>query len=266
LTRAHSARIRELLRDKRARHAEGAFIIEGAKPVYDAILHHTASVQSIVVTVDHERRESPRQRVLRQSRNISSFQCSSRTFSTFSTLESPQGILAVVKQPRWNEDLLLRQPRLFGMYGEHVQDPANVGTIIRTAAALNVDALWLTPDSADIYNPKVVRASAGTVLALPIFMAEDAVRLVSSGINVFAAEVSGRNSVNMETIRTVPKRLVLAVGNESRGLSALTLEQAARRFTIPLSRQVESLNVAATAAIVLHYFRRIAVIDRGRGE
>jgi TrmH family RNA methyltransferase len=262
LTRAQSARIRELLRDKRARNAEGAFIIEGAKPVYDALLHHPASVQSVVVAVGYERQESHRQRVLRESRSISSFHCPIRTFSTLSTLESPQGILAVVRQPRWKEDILLGQPRLFGLYGEQLQDPTNVGTIIRTATALNIDALWLTPESADIYNPKVVRASAGAVLSLPIFVAGDVIRLTRMGISVFAAEVRGRKVVDMHTIRTIPKRMILAVGNESHGLSALTIEHAACRFTIPLSRHVESLNVAATAAIALHYLQQIG--EEGR--
>ena len=145
------------------------------------------------------------------------------------------------------------------MYGDHLQDPANVGTIIRTAAALDVDALWLTPESADVYNPKVVRASAGTVLSLPTFVADDVMGLTKSGIALFAADATGRDAVSMENIRIIPERLVVAVGNESRGLSALTLEQAACRFTIPLSRHVESLNVAATAAIALHYFHRLAV-------
>lgn len=145
------------------------------------------------------------------------------------------------------------------MYGEQLQDPANVGTIIRTAAALNIDALWLTPESADVYNPKVVRSSAGAVLSLPTFVADNVVRFTGSGISVFAADASGQKAVGMDTIRTIPDRLVLAVGNESRGLSARTVEQAACRFTIPLSRHVESLNVAATAAIALHYFQRIAL-------
>jgi TrmH family RNA methyltransferase len=65
----------------------------------------------------------------------------------------------------------------------------------------------------------------------------------------------------METIRAIPKRVILAVGNESRGLSDDTLKHAACRFTIPLSRQIESLNVAATAAIASHYFRQLPVED-----
>jgi RNA methyltransferase, TrmH family len=151
----------------------------------------------------------------------------------------------------------LDQPEIFGLYGEELQDPANVGAIIRTAAALNVDALWLTPESADIYNPKVVRASAGAVLSLPIFIAGGVDSLTNNGIALFAAVPGGGKTVTMETIRKIPRRLVVGVGNESRGLSARTISAAACRFTIPLSRHVESLNVAATAAIALHYFGQI---------
>jgi TrmH family RNA methyltransferase len=259
LTRAQAARIRELLRDKRARNAQGAFIIEGAKPVHDVLLHHPSTVKNLVLAADYERREGPELRALRESLNIASLHCSGRTFSTFSDLESPQGILAIVSQLRWNEARLLQQPRLFGLYGEQLQDPANVGAIIRTAAALNVDALWLTPESADVYNPKVVRASAGAVLSLPIFVTEDVASLRNKGIVLFAAEAGAGAAVDMESIRMIPNRLIVAVGNESRGLSSHTISQAACRFTIPLSRHVESLNVAATAAIALHYLRRVAV-------
>lgn len=257
MTRAQSARIRELLREKRARNAEGAFIIEGAKPVHDVLVHHPSHVQSLVLDTDYECRESPEDRRLRESLNISSFRCSPRTFSALSNLNNAPGILAVVRQARWDEDILLRQRSLFGLYGEHLQDPANVGSIIRTAAALNIEALWLTRESADIYHPKVVRASAGAVLSLPIFISQDVATWIRKGIALFAAEAGGGQAVNMETIRAIPNRLIVAVGNESRGLSERTLKHAACRFTIPLSRQIESLNVAATAAIAVHYFRQL---------
>ena len=225
--------------------------------MYDILQYHPTSVQSLVLAAGHEQRETDQQRLIRESLKISSFSCSLRTFSAFSTLESPQGILAVVKQPRWDEERILDQPKIFGLYGEELQDPANVGAIIRTAAALNIDALWLTPESADVYNPKVVRASAGAVLSLPIFIAAEVNSLTNKGIALFAAVPGGGKGVTMETIRKIPRRLVVGVGNESRGLSARTITAAACRFTIPLSRHVESLNVAATAAIALHYLRRL---------
>ena len=261
LTRTQTARIRHLFGDKRVRQAEGVFVVEGAKPVYDLLLNHPTHVQMLVATPGHEHRESHQQRLVRESLDIPSFRCLDRTFTAFSDVESPQGILAIVRQPRWNEDEVFEQPSLFGLYGEQLQDPANVGAIIRTAAALNIDALWLTPESADIYNPKVVRASAGAVLSLPIFIVEDVARLTKKGVVLFAAEASEGQTVSMETIRTIPKRMIVAVGNESRGLSLHTLKQVACRFTIPLSRHIESLNVAATAAIALHYLRKLDAED-----
>ena len=257
LTRAQIARIRQLFRDKRIRQAEGAFIVEGAKPVHDLLRNHPSHVQMLVATSGYQQRESDQQRLVRESLDIPSFRCLDHTFSALSDMESPQGILAVVRQPHWNQDELFEQSRVFGLYGEQLQDPANVGAIIRTAAALNVDALWLTSESADVYNPKVVRATSGALLSLPIFIIRDATVFARKACAIYAAEAGGSGTEEMETIRDVPKRLIIALGNESRGLAAQTVKQAVRRFTIPLSRQVESLNVAATPAISLHYFGRL---------
>jgi TrmH family RNA methyltransferase len=152
---------------------------------------------------------------------------------------------------------VLRQPTILGIFGEKLQDPANVGAIIRTAAALNASALWLTPESADVYQPKVVRATSGMLLALPIFLSRDLSGLIREGCQVFAAEVAGDGIVSIDEIHQAPKKLVVAVGNESRGLSAQIRAQANTRFTVPLSRDVESLNVAATVAIATFYFSRL---------
>lgn len=254
LTRAQTARIRNLLRDKRARQAEGAFVLEGAKPVRDILLSQPSQVQLLVMTNGYQRRESDRDRLLRESVMIPSYGCHDHAFSSLSDLHTPPGILAVVRQPQWNEEEVFDKPELFGMYGEELQDPANVGAIIRTAAALNVDALWLTPESADVFNPKVVRAASGAILSLPVFVVPDVTTFTREKCGVFAAEAGGRGTVPMNTICTVPRRLILALGNESRGLSPGTANAASCRFTIPLSRGVESLNVAATAAIALYYF------------
>ncbi len=254
VTRAQTARVRHLIKDKRTRQAEGVFVVEGAKPVRDLLLNHPAQIQMLVLTAHYQQRECDDDRKVRQSAGVPSYGCLDHTFAVISELDTPQGILAVVRQPIWNEEELFACPTLFGLYGEQLQDPANVGAIIRTAAALNVSALWLTPDSADVYNPKVVRATSGALLSLPIFVAHDVTRFAGKGCAIFTAEAGGRETVPMETIHTVPQRMVLAVGNESRGLSAETIKGASCRFTIPLSRQVESLNVAATVAIATHYF------------
>ena len=257
LTRSQGARIRELLLDRRARTQEGAFVVEGAHAVRDLLTRYPEQILTIVTAHGYLPKEGQSDRLVRLASSTQQYSCPDIQFSKLSDLDRPQGILAVVRQPTWEEEHVLRQPAVLGIFGEQLQDPANVGAIIRTAAALNVSALWLTPESADVYQPKVVRATSGVLLALPIFSAKDVSGLIRQGCQIFAAEVTGDETVQIDEIHQAPRKLVLAVGNESRGLSALIRRQATTRFTIPISRDVESLNVAATVAIATFYFSRL---------
>ena len=258
LTRAQGSYIRELLQERRVRAAEGAFVVEGAHAVRDLLIRYPEQVRTIVTTPRYLLKEGWRDGFARFPASVQQYSCPDFQFSKLSDLEAPQGILAVVRQPIWDETAILRQPTVLGVFGEQLQDPVNVGAIIRTAAALNVCALWLTPESADIYHPKVVRSTSGTLLALPIFFTKNVAGLIQHGCQIFTAEVVGEETVSIDEIHQAPRKLVLAVGNESRGLSAQIRAQATTRFTIPLSRDVESLNVAATVAIATFYFSRIA--------
>lgn len=232
-------------------------MVEGAKAVAEIVARHPDRIVTVLVTPNYLEREQVSSRRTRQALSAHQYVCPDASFTKLSDLESPQGILAVVRQPTWDESAILRQPSLLGIYGEQLQDPANVGAIIRTAAALDVTALWLTPDSADIYNPKVIRSTSGALLSLPIFWSKDVASLMQSGCQIYAAEASDRGTVFLCEIHEAPHKLILAFGNESRGLSAATSKAATRRFTIPLSRQVESLNVAATVAIAAFYFKHL---------
>ena len=232
-------------------------MVEGAHAVRDLLTRYPEQILTIVTAHGYLPKEGQGDLLVRLASSAQQYSCTDLQFSKLSDLDAPQGILAVVRQPTWDEGEVLRQPNLLGIFGEQLQDPANVGAIVRTAAALNASALWLTPESADIYNPKVVRATSGVLFALPIFASKDVSELIRQGCRIFAAEVTGDGTVPIDEIQQVPRKLVLAVGNESRGLSAKIRRQATTRFTIPLSRDVESLNVAATVAIATFYFSRL---------
>lgn len=257
LTRSQGAHIRELLLDRRVRVQDGAFVVEGAHAVRDLLTRYPEQILTIVTAHSYLPKEAQRDRLIRLGSSAQQYSCTDLQFLKVSDLDVPQGILAVVRQPTWDEEAVLRQPTVLGIFGEQLQDPANVGAIIRTAAALNVSGMWLTPESADVYHPKVVRATSGALLALPIFSTKDVSGLIRQGCRIFAAEVTGPKATLIDEIHHAPRKLVFAVGNESRGLSALTRKQASIRFTIPLSRDVESLNVAATVAIATFYFSRL---------
>jgi len=246
--------IRELLRDRKVRDSEQAFVIEGAKPIHDLAARGTAAVMALVVTQRWVVQGGEDVRRWSERLKTPVYRCSESGFERLSDVQNSQGILAVVRKPQWESTTIFGRRRLFGMYGESIQDPANVGAIIRTAMALDLDALWLSPDSADVYNPKVVRATAGALLTLPIFSLKEGPAVFEQHhCQVLAAETPGRTSVPLRSLASLPARAILALGNESRGLFPGTLEQAAVRFHIPVSPLVESLNVAASAAIAAFY-------------
>jgi TrmH family RNA methyltransferase len=257
LPAAKAALIRELALHKQVRDTEQAFVMEGAKPILELLRIKSPAVLAVVVTSTYlETGNHALHRALEQQ-GKQVFVCRESVFTKMSDLTTAQGILAVIRKPSWDQDGIFARPQVLGIYGESLQDPTNVGTIVRTAAAFGLDGLWLSADSADVFNPKIVRATAGTLLRLPILFIPDASRLTTHGLSILATDASGKRTRRLDEIRTIPAKSVIALGNESRGLSQATLEQAALRFHIPISKDVESLNVAASAAIAAFYFSRL---------
>jgi TrmH family RNA methyltransferase len=255
LTAAQSSQIKRLLRERQARDAEGLFVMEGAKPIRELLSIKSPAIESIVVTQAWLDACEPAERRLLGSQSV--HLCRSTLLEKLSDAITSQGILAVLKKPAWDQAAIMKRPQMLGIYGENLQDPTNVGTIVRTAAAFGLDGLWLSADSADVFNPKIVRATAGTLLRLPVFTAKNLGELVQSQCALLAADSSGKHARRMDEITGIPSRALIALGNESRGLSADTLRAAAIRFHIPISPDAESLNVASSAAIAAFYFSRL---------
>ena len=254
LSRAQGSLIRRLLRDKTTRSSEGAFVFEGAKPCLDLISRYPQSILSLILSPRYLRVEADADRRTRTTLSARQFVCPDASFEKLTDVEMPQGILAVVRQPRWEEAQVFERMSTLGIYGDRLQDPANVGAIIRTAAALKLSGVWLSADSADHFAPKVVRATAGTILSLPVFPARDFRAFSSYGCEIYSAVLGSGDRVPLRSIRTRPSRLMIAVGNEGAGLDPDIVQASRVRFSIPLAEGVESLNVAVTAAISAFYF------------
>jgi len=254
LSSTKAALIRDLLRQKRTRGAERVFVMEGAKPILELLRGKSPALLAVVVTPTFlEKSRQAFGRTLEQT-SAAVYTCRDTQFEKLSDVSTSQGILAVVRQPEWDQEAIFRRPQVFGIYGECLQDPANVGAIIRTALAFHADALWLSPDSADVFNPKVARATAGTLMKLPIFPIKDIGLFARHRCTLVAAEPPRKGGPGIRAMTNLPSRAILALGNESRGLSEATLKQAALRFHIPVNQAIDSLNVAATAAIAAFFF------------
>ena len=265
VTRAQASLIRQLLRDKKTRSKEGAFVLEGTKSYLDLIHRHPQSILSLIVSPRFLCVEAEADRRARTRLPARQFVCPDAAFEKLTDVQMPQGILVVVRQPQWDEAQVFGRTSALGIYGDRLQDPANVGAIIRTAAALNLSGVWLSADSADHFSPKVVRATAGTILSLPVFHARDFQAFSSYGCEIYSAVLASADMVPLRSIRTIPNRLMIAVGNEGGGLAPDIVKASSVRFSIPLAEGVESLNVAATAAISAFHFSGLR-LDVGVGS
>jgi TrmH family RNA methyltransferase len=255
--------IRDLLTHKKARDRERTFVLEGAKPVQELLATKASALRAVVVTEAWLEKKDRSTRESLERSQVPVYVCRDMAFERLSGVRTPSGVLALVRHPSWDQTAIFQRPRILGLYGDCLQDPANVGTIIRTAAGFGLDALWLSADSVDVFNPKVVRATAGGLLTLPVFYIADVRLFDRHGCALLAAKPPGGDSRPIGELHSIPARTILALGNESRGLSEATLKQAAFRFHIPVNQAVESLNLGASAAIAMFYLSGLPI---NRGE
>lgn len=161
---------------------------------------------------------------------------------------TPQGLLAIVEVPGGGWDDL---PDGDLLVFDGVQDPGNLGTLLRTAEAMGVRGAVTLEGTVDPWNPKAVRASAGSIFRVPVVearRAEVAARLRESGRSVWAADAAGTPFRRGEAL---PDRVALVLGNEGAGVSEALLGAADRRVAVELAGDVESLNVAVAAAVLM---------------
>ncbi len=166
---------------------------------------------------------------------------------------NPQGVFCIAKM--LDNSLIIDKINIIGTYSalEDVQDPGNVGTVIRTAEALGIDGILLSDGCCDIYNPKVLRASMGGVFRLPLMrvgdMAQTVTALQDKGMTAFACVVDA--TATPITKAEMGQGSVTVIGNEGNGLRAETVAACRQSVTIPMTGRAESLNASMAAGIIL---------------
>ncbi len=182
---------------------------------------------------------------------------SEEVFAKISDTVTPQGVLAVVKRMHYRTEDLLADSRPLLLMIEDLQDPGNLGTMFRTAEAAGVSGILMSRDTVDIYNPKTVRSTMGSIFRMPFLYADSLKETIDElkrrGITVYAAAL--RHSVSY-TEADYGKGCAILIGNEGKGLKRETIEAASRAVSIPMQGKVESLNAAVSAAVLLYEARR----------
>ncbi len=232
------------LKTKKGRTEHGAFLVEGQKCVTELITHMPDILSSLIVCGTQY--EKTVNRVKKMGRRVYSVE--EHVMAAICDCKTPQGIAAVAIKPM-HADI----SEGFIVALDDVQDPQNVGTIIRTADAAGCAGVVLSPESADCYAPKAVRASMGSLFHLPVLYEDLALyvsKLLTRGYRIACADIEGSEEFQFE-----PARTCLVIGNESRGVSDDMLALCTDRIRIPMYGQAESLNAAVAAGILIYKIR-----------
>jgi TrmH family RNA methyltransferase len=243
------------LQQRKGRKRHHLAVAEGVRLVEEAL---SAGVAMRGVITGESFRDSGRGgRLLRDlaAHAVELEEVSDRTLATLADTDTPQGILAVIEPPRWSLDVIVPAAHAPVLVLDAVQDPGNVGTLLRTAFALGAAGAILLKGSADPANPKVMRAGMGATFQLPTAPADEPefrswVQRIRP--SVWAATMEGTPLQRLER----PERLALIVGNEGAGIRPAVAELAGTQVAVPLARGAESLNVSVAAGIILYEMQR----------
>ena len=254
-------RIKKLMKSASYRKKEQKFLVEGIRMVREIPKEWLVS---LYVT------ESGQQKFEEELRAFSSVQVEivkDSVFAGMADTNTPQGILAEVKMPGYNiSDLLMSHSSNAAMTDsmiseeeipfilviEHLQDPGNLGTIMRTAEGAGVTGILMSDDTVDMYNPKVIRSTMGSVFRVPFcvtdHLEEDIHFLKNNGVMVYGAHLSGGDFYE----KNFSTPCAFLIGNEGHGLSEAISKTADDLIRIPMKGKVESLNAAISTAVIAY--------------
>lgn len=237
----------ELKKKAKARNEAGLFVVEGVRMAAELPKDRTEKIyvsESFLKNPDSERflADFSQYEVVTDS-----------VFGAMSDTQTPQGVLALVRQYEYTlEDILNADGAAHLMILENIQDPGNLGTILRAGEGAGITGLIMSRDTVDIYNPKVIRSTMGSAFRVPFLytddLAADVKTLQEKGIRLFAAHLGGKNNYEEEDYTG---NIGFLIGNEGNGLTDELSNMADTWVKIPMAGKVESLNAAIAASILM---------------
>jgi len=232
------------LQDKKVRIKENKFLAEGFHMVNESSKHN---LLELVLSTDSE--------ALKKYKDVTQILVNDQIIKKLSTTVNPQGIIGVVKKPKFAM-LDLDKEDLKIVILDGINDPGNLGSIIRTASALGYDAIIASNDTVDVYNEKSLRATQGAIFKIPVIY-DDLKGIVmlfkKHNITLFGTTLS--SSVYLEKINP-PKKFAVAFGNEARGMSNDLIKLMDQNIKIKMANDVESLNVLSASSIILYELKK----------
>ena len=261
ITSTSNPRVKNLIqlqKKGKARKEQQAFVVEGIKMVLEA---PNERLKEIYMSESFAKDEVHAKAVRKKAEQAGCFLevLSDKVFKETSDTMTPQGIMAVVqmKTCTW-EDLLKKegQEKLI-LVLESLQDPGNLGTILRTGEGAGIDGVIMNRTSVDPYMPKVIRSTMGSIYRMKVAVVDDLTEVITQmkkdGIGVYAAHLKGKKSYYEQDYR---KGTCFMIGNEANGLTDTLADMATDYILIPMSGQVESLNAGVASALLMYEAKR----------
>ncbi len=238
-------KIKELQKKKSVRKSEGLFVIEGIRGVKEIPVG--VKIKYLITTPEVEEKE------LGTIQPEEWLEVSKEIYKTISDTQSPQGAMAVAYMPTYELNNLKIEKGHY-LVLENLQDPGNLGTIIRTAHAFDFKGVFITKGSVDLYSPKVVRSTMSSLFHMPIIIDEEIETymnfLKQKDVTLYTTALKSEAQPIYEV--TFEEKAAIIIGNEGNGVSEAVLEKTERTMIIPMPGGAESLNASVAASICMY--------------
>lgn len=251
--------IAALLKKSKERRNSKTFVVEGPRMVVETPVDKLKGVyvsEGFAQSVDNKEIIKEIQDKCTQA-NATYEVVADNVFKSVSDTQTPQGIMAVVAMPEYSLEDLLSGDKTHLLILESIQDPGNLGTMVRTGEGAGVTGIIMNKTTVDLFNPKTIRSTMGSIYRVPFYVTEDLPALMKQlqvkGISLYAAHLKGEHSYDEEDYTLACGFLI---GNEGNGLSDEIANLADTYIKIPMEGQVESLNAAISATLLMYEANR----------
>ncbi len=241
------------LKEKKYREQEKKYIIEGIKLIEEAV-EEKAKIDTIIVCEDCVKDGTIEQKLLYEIAKYNCIYVSEKVFSAVTEVTNPQGILAVVEKETGEETIDYNQDVILVLDG--IQDPGNLGTILRTVDSVGLTQIIISKETADAYNSKVVRSTMGAIFRIKIIIVDDLVKTLKE-IKKHKFKIVATSLKTDKSIYDVDyDKKVIVIGNEANGVSKEVLEASNIKVKIPMLGKTESLNASVATSVILYEYVR----------
>lgn len=236
------------------RREAGIFLTEGPKLFQEAPVQ---TIQEVYVT-ESILEETQRQPAMKRKLEETGWETvTDEVFAKMSDTQTPQGILCVLRRPVYEPEQLLDQTAPLLVLLEDIQDPGNLGTIMRTGEGAGITGVIMTKGTVDLFHPKTVRATMGSIFRVPYLCVEGLEEIIGKlherGIQTYAAHLDGKRYYDSFSFR---EGTAFLIGNEARGLRRETAGMAQNYLKIPMEGRLESLNAGVAASLLMYEAHR----------